>query len=132
MTYEEIFSKAKKMIMNYDPNKTDVEHFALEIQIEGEGEGIFYAEIKDKQLYVEPYDYRDNDCRMILSGKNFLDILSGKLDPVKAFTVGDLKIDGDIDTALKLSDIFICIKDDDSGSKDKKESKAKKDSKAKK
>ncbi len=112
MTYEEIFSKSKKKILKYNTKNTDVEHFAVEVQIEGEGEGIFYVELKDKQLYVEPYDYRDNDCRLVLSGKNFLDILSGKLDPVKSFTVGDLKIDGDIDMALKLSDIFNSIKDE--------------------
>lgn len=109
MTYEEIFYTAKENILQYNAGKTE-EHFAVEVQIEGEGEGIFYIELKDKQLFVEPYDYKNHDFRMIVSGGDLIEITKGTLDPVKAFTVGSLNIEGDIDKALQLSDVFNSIK----------------------
>ena len=33
--------------------------------VEGKAEGIFYREIKDGQLHVEPYDYHDRNARPV-------------------------------------------------------------------
>lgn len=101
MTYEEIFETVKKEFMKADVSDMKG-HLALEVQITGEGEGKFYAKVDNGVLTVEPYDYIDNDVRFICSGKDFIAIAQGKLDPVFAFTVGKLKIDGSIDKALEV------------------------------
>ncbi|CAG5125521.1 unnamed protein product [Candidula unifasciata] len=46
------------------------------------------------------------DCTLTLSDENFVDLVSGKLDPQKAFLGGKLKISGNIVLAQKLSSIF--------------------------
>lgn len=109
MTYEEIFTKSKELIMKSDVSKVDG-HLAVQVDIEGEGEGAFYIELKDRELHVEPYEYYDNDCKFIISGENFLKMADGKLDPVAAFFDGRLKIDGSIDKALEFKNIVDSVK----------------------
>ncbi len=110
MTYEEIFEKSRELILANDASGIEG-HLAVEVDITGEGSGAFYIELKDGNIYVEPYEYYDRDCKLIISGDDFLSICSGSLDSVKAFTNGKLKIEGDIDKALKMSEIFNAVKE---------------------
>lgn len=110
MTYEEIFEKSKKFILKNDASDIK-EHLAVEVDIIGEGAGAFYIELKDGNIYVEPYEYYDRDCKLIISGEDFLSICDGSLDAVKAFTNGKMKVEGDIDKALKMSEIFNKVKE---------------------
>lgn len=75
---------------------------AFQVDVEGKAEGIFYIEIKDGQLHVEPYDYHDRNARLIINGTNLMKLVNGKLDPVLAFTTGKLKVDGDTNAAMEL------------------------------
>ena len=77
MTYEEIFNTTKEIIMKSDVSKIGG-HLAVQVDITGEGEGAFYIELKDGQLFVEPYEYYDRDCKFIISGENFIKL--GVLD----------------------------------------------------
>ncbi|MDE6762700.1 MAG: SCP2 sterol-binding domain-containing protein [Oscillospiraceae bacterium] len=113
MTYEEIFSRSKELILANDASGIG-EHLAVEVDITGEGAGAFYIELKDGKLFVEPYEYYDRDCKLIVSGEDFIKICDGSLDAVKAFTNGSLKIEGDIDKALKISEIFNAVKEKNS------------------
>lgn len=85
-------------------------HLAVEIDIRGEGAGVFYIELKDHKLYVEPYDYKDRDCRFIMTAENFLKMAEGKLDPVAAFFDGRVKIDGSVEKALEFKNIVDSVK----------------------
>lgn len=109
MTYEEIFEKSKEIIMQSDVSDIDG-HLAVQINITGEGEGAFYIELKDHKLYVEPYEYYDRDCIFIVSGKNFLKLADGSLDPVFAFTTGKLKVEGSLEKALEFQKITESVK----------------------
>lgn len=105
MTYEEIFTKVKEMFKDADVSNIQ-EHLAYQFNITGEGEGSFYAEVKEGMLYVEPYEYYDRDALFICSAKTLFKIISGKLDPVAAFTIGKLKVEGDLGKALKLKEFL--------------------------
>lgn len=110
MTYEEIFARSKKLILKNDASGIEG-HLAVEVDITGEGSGAFYIELNDGKIAVEPYEYYDRDCKLIISAEDFLSICDGSLDAVKAFTNGKLKIDGDIDKALQVSEIFNKVKE---------------------
>lgn len=101
MTYEEVFQRVKKELMKADVSKVN-EHLAFQFNITGEGEGAFYAEVKDGVLHVEPYEYYDRDATFICSADTLFKIISGKMDPVFAFTIGKLKVEGSLEKALKL------------------------------
>lgn len=104
MKYEEIVAKVKELCGSADL-KDYKQHLAVEVAIEGEGEGVFYIEAKDGKVYVEPYDYHDRDVRLITTADNFIKLAGGKLDPVLAFTTGKLKVEGSIDKALEFKKI---------------------------
>lgn len=101
MTYESIVAAVRKKL-----SKADVSSIpgtlAFQVDVEGKAEGIFYIEIKDGQLQVEPYDYHDRNARLIINGTNLMKLVNGKLDPVLAFTTGKLKVDGDTNAAMEL------------------------------
>lgn len=109
MTYEEIFTQTKELILANDLSGIH-ENIAIQINIVGEGEGAFYIALKDGVVSVEPYEYYDRDCIFTISGENFLKICSGALNPVKAFTIGKLKIEGSIEKALAFSKIIEDVK----------------------
>ncbi len=100
-TYEEVFNKVKDMIGNVDVSHI-TEHLAYQFNITGEGAGIFYVEVRDGKLYIEPYEYHDRDAIFICKADTLFKIISGKTDPVRAFTLGRLKVEGSIEQALKL------------------------------
>ena len=101
MTYVELFQKVKDMFSKADVSGIK-EHLAFQFNITGEGEGAFYAEVKDGVLSIEPYEYYDRDGIFISSADTLLKIAAGKLDPVFAFTTGKLKVEGSLDKALEL------------------------------
>ncbi len=106
MTYEKIFSEVKKAVKNADVSNIK-ERLVYQFTITGEGEGKFYAEIDNGKVILEPYDYVDCDAEFISDSATLLKLLRGKADPVMAFTLGKLKVNGNIDKALKLKDIVV-------------------------
>lgn len=84
-------------------------HLAVQINIIGEGEGAFYIELLNGKLYVEPYEYYDRDCKFIVSAQNFLKLADGSLNPVAAFTLGKLKVEGSLEKALEFQKIVDAV-----------------------
>lgn len=101
MTFFEIFNQVKEIFMKADVSDYKG-HLALQINMTGEGEGIFYAELNNGILSIEPYEYQDRDVMFTIDSNDFIKILNGKLDPIFAFTIGKLKIDGDLGKALEI------------------------------
>ena len=78
-------------------------HFNIEDEAAG---GIFYVEVKDGVLHVEPYEYHDRDAMFTCAPDVLLKIAEGELDPVEAFTEQKLRVEGDIEKALRLKEII--------------------------
>ena len=104
MTYAEFFSKIRGEFMGADVSDIQ-EHLAYQFNIVGEAEGIFYVEVKDGKLYVEPYEYFDRDVIFTSSAETLQKIADGKLDPVLAFTLQKLKVEGNIEKALRFKEL---------------------------
>lgn len=106
MTYADFFYEIKNKFMGTDVSDIG-EHLAFQFNIEDEeAGGIFYVEVKEGQLFVEPYEYYDRDAIFIAGPDTFLQIADGKIDPVWAFTTQKLKVEGNIDKALRLKEII--------------------------
>lgn len=105
MTYAEFFSMVKDTFMKADTSDV-TEHLAYQFNIVGEAEGIFYVEAKEGKLYVEPYEYFDRDAMFICTAETLIKIASGELDPIVAVTLQKLKVEGNIDKALKLKGLL--------------------------
>ena len=106
MTYADFFYDIKGRFMGADVSDIH-EHLAFEFDIEDEeAGGAFYVEVKDGVLYVEPYEYYDRDARFICAPDVLVKIAEGELDPIWAFTTQKLKVEGNIDKALRLKEII--------------------------
>lgn len=105
MTYEELFQEVKGEFMKADISDV-TEHLAYQFNITGDAEGIFYAEARDGKLFVEPYEYCDRDVIFTCDAQTLLKIAHKKLDPIKAVALKKLKVDGNIDKALKLKTLL--------------------------
>ncbi len=105
MTFDQIFLKAKEMLMACDASVIEG-HIAFQINITGEGSGAFYVEANNGKLAVEPYEYYDRDVMMTATADDFLKIFNGDLNPVMAYTTGKLKIEGDLGKALELQKLL--------------------------
>ena len=105
MKYADMFSKVKGMFMTADVSDI-TKHFAYQCDITGEAEGIFYVEVKEGKLFVEPYEYFDRDAIFTCTAETLFRLAEGKIDPVLAFTTGKLKVEGNIDKALRLKELI--------------------------
>ncbi|MBP3544236.1 MAG: SCP2 sterol-binding domain-containing protein [Lachnospiraceae bacterium] len=105
MNYQEIFAIVKEKFAGADVSHI-TEHLAYQFNIEGEGAGSFYVEVKEGKLYIEPYEYYDRDVIFTCKADTLFKIIEGKTDPVLAFTMQKLKVDGDIGKALRLREMI--------------------------
>ena len=106
MTYADFFYEIKGKFMGADVSDIH-EHLAFQFNIEDpEAGGAFYVEVKDGVLYVEPYEYYDRDAMFICAPEVLQGIADGEMDPVAAFTAQKLRVEGNIDKALRLKEII--------------------------
>lgn len=100
MTYEQVVAKVKDKFAEADASAIDGV-VALQVNLEGKNvNGIFYIEVKDHKVNVEPYDYHDRNALVTVNPTNLLKLLDGKLDPVEAYTKGKVTVDGDAGAVL--------------------------------
>ncbi len=106
MTYADLFYEIKGKFMGADVSDIH-EHLAFQFNIEDEeAGGAFYVEVKEGVLYVEPYEYYDRDAMFICAPDVLLGIADGTIDPVAAFTEQKLRVEGNIEKALRLKEII--------------------------
>ncbi len=104
MTFDELVTKVRSIAQTKDVSNTDF--LAVQVNITGKNSGVFYVEVKDHRISVEPYEYNDRNCAVTMSMTDFNKLIDGKLDPVVAFTLKKLKVDGDVGKALEFSKLL--------------------------
>ena len=104
MTFNELLEKVRGLAGKADV--ADKDFLAVQINITGKESGVFYVEVKDHKINVEPYEYNDRNCAITMNMTNFNKLIDGKLDPIIAFTTGKLKVDGDAGKALEFSKLL--------------------------
>lgn len=103
MTYQEAFD-ALRPAFKAARAKSIAGHLALQINLTDEdAHGVFYVEVTDGKLAVEPYDYRDRDAMLLVNSADLLAILTAKLSLEKALADDRLVIEGDVTRAMELA-----------------------------
>ncbi len=104
MTFDELLNKVRTIASGIDVSNKDF--LAVQINVTGKDSGVFYVEVKDHRINVEPYDYHDRNCAITINMTNLNKLIDGKLDPVLAFTTGKLKVEGDAGKALEFANLI--------------------------
>ena len=107
MTFEQAFSKVKEKFENTDTS--NVADFAIQLTFMDEDcSGIFSAYVRDGVLFVEPYDYKDNDLALTITKSALLAVITGRSSLDKAIANGDAYVEsGDVS---KIADLKNTIK----------------------
>ena len=104
MTFQEIFDEVKGKVSAFDCSNYKG-FLAIQVTLSDLNK-VFYLEIKDGKIALEPYEYYDRQANIIMTSENFVKLINKKLNSVLAFTTGKLKIEGDISKASELTNIF--------------------------
>ena len=104
MIFEELITKVRDTASRIDVSNRGF--LAVQVNISGENGGTFYVEVKDGRINVEPYEYNDRNCAVTIGMDDFIKLIEGKLDPIKAFTFRKLKVDGDLGKALEFANLL--------------------------
>ncbi|MBR4207418.1 MAG: SCP2 sterol-binding domain-containing protein [Lachnospiraceae bacterium] len=104
MKFDELLEKVRKIAGSKEITTDDF--LAVQVNITGKESGVFYVELKDRKVSVEPYEYYDRNCAITMSLADFNKLIDGKLDPILAFGTGKLKVDGDAGKALELGKLL--------------------------
>ena len=104
MTFDELLTKVRTIASGVDAS--DKDFLAVQVNFTDSQNDVMYVEIKDGKVNIAPYEYNDRSCAISISKADFTKLLAGKLDPIAAFTIGKLKVDGDIGKALEFSKLL--------------------------
>lgn len=101
-TFVDNFNEIKQYTMcintNYITCKAD---FALQFEILGEGEGIFYIEFRNRNLFIEPYTYYDNVARVRAAADIIKELIQGNITINDAIRDDEIMIISSVDDGLK-------------------------------
>ena len=95
MTFNTAFEKIKDKIGEYDFNSKNND-YAIQVKLTNKDcEGTFYIQSKDSSLFVEPYDYYDNDVSVCVTAGDFTKLVDGKTSLDKVISANKIEISGD-------------------------------------
>ena len=103
MSVAEIFGK---MPDAFDPQAAKGVNVVFQYSISGPGGGDWAVSVADGTCTVTPGAADKPTCTLKIADKDFVDMISGKLDPMTAYTSGKLKIEGDIMKSQLIGKLF--------------------------
>ena len=84
MNYEQVVDAFRERFKDTDVSSVPGT-LAFQINMTGNPHGIFYIEIKNGEVHIEPYEYYDRNAILTASASNLLKLINGKLDRSNAY-----------------------------------------------
>ncbi|MBA4398082.1 MAG: short-chain dehydrogenase, partial [Syntrophus sp. (in: bacteria)] len=100
---KEVFDKMPGAFQAGAASGVDV---VFQYSITGEGGGDWYAEIKGGACNVSAGLHASPGCSLNIAAGDYLDLMNGKINAMKAYTSGKLKITGDLMKSQLLEKLF--------------------------
>jgi putative sterol carrier protein len=95
-----------KMPHAFQADKAKGLDVVFQYNISGKSGGHWTVTVKDGTCAVEAGKADKPTCALNIGDQDFIDMITGKLDPMKAFTSGKLTIDGDIMKSQLIGKLF--------------------------
>lgn len=90
----------------FQPDKAAGVDATIQFNLSGEGGGEWFLVIKDGELEVEAGTAENPKLTIAAEAQDMLDIFTGKLNAMAAFSGGKLKLSGDLGLSMKLMNFF--------------------------
>lgn len=104
MTPKQIFEERIDSRLKGDPSKAKAVNAIYQFDITGDNGGTWTVDLT--QPAVLSGSTGKAQCTITMTSKDFVDVISEKLNPQMAFLQGRLKVAGDMSLALKLGTVL--------------------------
>lgn len=84
----------------------------IQFNLAGENGGNWFMKIRNQTMEIQSGSTDDANAEINITTADFLGIITGELDPLKAFFTGKIKIVGDQSAVMKLVALFSVSEDD--------------------
>jgi putative sterol carrier protein len=91
---------------SFPPEKAGHLRARFQFNLSGEGGGNWVVAIADGACTVSDGQVAKPDVSIGMTASDFVKMIAGELQPVVAFMQGKLKLQGDMNLAMKLQEIF--------------------------
>ena len=91
---------------SFQPERAAGIDTAIQVHLSGDKGGDYGIVIKDQTCSANPGELTSASLKLEAAAQDILDMFNGKLDPMKAFMQGRLRLIGDKAVALKLTTLF--------------------------
>jgi putative sterol carrier protein len=78
----------------------------VQFDLSGEGGGQWYAQVADGKCAIEKGTAANPTATIRMAADDYADLVTGKLNPVNAFMMGKVKVEGDLNTVMKFQTLF--------------------------
>lgn len=95
-----------KMPSAFVPEKAAGLDVVLQFVFSGNEPGEWYAEIKDGKVDVHQGKHPSPKMTLSADSDDYVKLFTGQLDPMAAFMAGKLKLAGDLNLAMKMTQFF--------------------------
>lgn len=102
-TPADIFAKTPG---NLIPEKAGDMNAAVAFDLSGDEGGQWTVKIADGSCTVEDGLAEGADATISMEGGDYVDMMTGKLNPMMAFMGGKVKVSGDLNTVMKFQTMF--------------------------
>ena len=103
LTIEKVMSRTPKA---FRPEKAEGVEAVVQFHFTGKEASNWVVKIEDGECMVEEGEAEEPRMTMTIDSQDYIDILTGKLDGMKAFMQGKVKVKGDMGLAMKFPNYF--------------------------
>lgn len=102
-TIKELFESMPKA---FDPEKAPGINAVVQISLTGDEAADYYVSIADGKCEVNEGEHESPTATLKMDSGDYVNLVSGKLNPMMAFSQGKIKISGDMGLLLKFQNFF--------------------------
>ena len=95
-----------KMPGAFVPEKAQGLDAVLQFKFSGAEPGDWYAALKDGKVDVQQGEHPNPQMTLMAKSEDYIQLFTGQLDPMKAFMDGKIKLKGDLNLAMKMTQFF--------------------------
>lgn len=103
ITLQELFDRLPDAFL---PEKAGDMDAVIQFKLTGEEESDWIVIIKDKAVKVEKGIHEDPTMTLSADSQDYKDIVTGRMNPMNAFMQGKVKLQGNLNLAMKFAEIF--------------------------
>lgn len=103
ITIEELFEKLPGAFL---PDKAGDLDTVIQFELTGEEAGNWAVIIKDGEAKVEKGKHDSPAMTLSADSKDYKDIVTGRVKPMSAFMQGKVKLQGNLNMAMKFAEMF--------------------------